>query len=178
MCKPCWKRNLCMSFSHRIILGFGTSFDTDDFKSGIIHRRLRPLGHGIWLLLEQGPMNFTYIPPSTFVQGKVCSQIGVSTVKNVCLEGQAGHPRGKSALWTSGPWHQWKGAQNWALPFPLHFVPSSQTKPPVLTSPSETFPWDLPTAWNSSDPVLATWQVLLGGHWSMYYGFGWKGERF
>lgn len=91
MCKPHWKRNLCMSLSHRIILDFGTSFHKDNFKSGIFNRHPRPLGHGIWLLLKWMPTNFTYTPLQTYLQGKVCSQAGVSIGKIMCLGGQAGH---------------------------------------------------------------------------------------
>lgn len=40
-------KDLCTSLSRRTILDFGTSFDRDNLKSGIIHRHSRPISHGI-----------------------------------------------------------------------------------------------------------------------------------
>lgn len=171
MCKPRWKRNLCMSLSpRRIILDFGTSFHKDNFEPGIFNRHPRPLGHGIWLLLKWRPMNFTYIPLQTCLQGKDCSQVGVSIGKTISMGGQAGH----QATLNCYIWRQQECSENCVLPTLSHlYSPPEQSNQYSLL---QAIPRQSPLAPSKKQKLLrpGTWCCWMstGTHFLVLHGGG------
>lgn len=80
-----------MSLSHRIILDFGTSFHKDNFKSGIFNTHPKAIRSWNMTSSETETKDFHLHTSTNIFAGKVCSQMGVSKGKAICLGGQDGH---------------------------------------------------------------------------------------